>query len=91
MNQALLAVVRPFGTDDFVDQRSNGLVWLVDIRRLSCGAATADAGKDLIRISGSTNSLERAVGRADSKPSKLMPSIEWEWCARQDSNLWPPD
>jgi hypothetical protein len=91
MNQALLAVVRPFGTDDFVDQRSNGLVWLVDIRRLSCGAATADVGKDLTRISGFTRSLKRAVGRVDSKPSRLVPSIERKWCARQDSNLWPPD
>jgi hypothetical protein len=80
MNQALLAVVRPFGTDGFVDQRSNGLVWLVDIRRLACGAASADVGKDLIRISGSTNSEERAVKRVDSELSQFVPSIEREWC-----------
>ena len=50
-----------------------------------------DVGKDQIRISGSTKSLERAVGRVDSKPSQLVPSIEREWCALQDSNLRPQD
>ena len=47
-----------------------------------------EVGDDLIRITGSKSSLARAASGAS--PHRV-PKAEREWCARQDSNLWPPD
>ena len=43
-----------------------------------------------IRISGSTNMLERAVGKAEPAIMGIVPIFDREWCRLQDSNLRPP-
>ncbi len=40
-----------------------------------------------IRISGSTNMLERAVGKAEPAIMGMVPIFDREWCRLQDSNL----
>ena len=45
---------------------------------------------DAIRIRGSKAALEHAVFTAADARHGVLTSIQ-EWCARQDSNLWPPD
>ncbi len=47
-----------------------------------------DVGDDLVRITGTRSRLARAASGA---PPHRVPKAEREWCARQDSNLWPPD
>src|SRR3546814_11309208 len=46
-----------------------------------------EVGEHQIRISGSSKALEHAVGRTSDHTAALVPNIEREWCARQDSNL----
>lgn len=45
-----------------------------------------------VRILGSKSNLLQALiaGVAETKPG-AVPSFVPKWCARQDSNLWPPD
>ena len=45
-----------------------------------------------VRILGSKSNLLQALvaGAAETKPG-AVPSFVPKWCARQDSNLWPPD
>ena len=50
-----------------------------------------EVGDDEIRLSGSSKALEHAVGRINTSAKPEVPIIERKWCARQDSNLWPPD
>ncbi len=47
-----------------------------------------EVGDDVVRIMGSKTALSRA---ASGTPPHAVPRTEREWCARQDSNLWPPD
>jgi site-specific DNA recombinase len=47
-------------------------------------------GKE-IHIRGSKKALEHAVLATASRPQGMVPSFARKWCARQDSNLWPPD
>ena len=47
-----------------------------------------EVGNSVVRIMGSRTALSRAA--CGTKPH-AVPKTEREWCARQDSNLWPPD
>ena len=44
-----------------------------------------------IRISGSKAVLARSAAGGVAKTTPAVLSFVREWCARQDSNLWPPD
>ncbi len=49
-----------------------------------------DVDKNQIRITGPKAALASAV-QADKALNKEVPSFVRDWCARQDSNLWPTD
>ncbi len=50
-----------------------------------------EVGSQEIRISGNVRALQNAVAADVGGPISKVRSIERKWCARQDSNLWPPD
>ena len=50
-----------------------------------------EVGKEEIRLVGSRKALEHATSRTDGKPLGVVPDIEREWRARNDSNVRPPD
>ena len=47
-----------------------------------------EVGNDKIHITGKKHALASLV--SGTSPN-LVPKAERKWCARQDSNLWPPD
>ena len=49
------------------------------------------AGIGIIRISGSKAVLAQSAAAGVAKTTPAVLSFVREWCARQDSNLWPPD
>ena len=44
-----------------------------------------------IRISGSNAMLTRSAAGSVAKTTPVVLSFVREWCAQQDSNLWPSD
>ena len=49
-----------------------------------------DVGKQNITVTGPKAALVMAL-KADNTLQKKVPSFVRDWCARQDSNLWPTD